>query len=36
MGSTARVKLENMIRNLQEERIAVVQAVAEKAWGRNA
>ena len=30
MGSTARVKLENMIRNLQEQRIVVIQAVAEK------
>lgn len=31
MGSTARVKLENVIRNLQEQRIVVIQAVAAKA-----
>ena len=31
MGVTARTKLENMVRNLREERIVVVQGVAEKA-----
>lgn len=31
MGSTARTKFENMIRNLAERRIVVIQAVAEKA-----
>jgi hypothetical protein len=30
MGPTARLKLGNMLRNLQEGRIAVWQAVAEK------
>jgi MPBQ/MSBQ methyltransferase len=30
MGSTAKVKLENLIRNLEEERCVVIQAVAEK------
>jgi ubiquinone/menaquinone biosynthesis C-methylase UbiE len=33
MGSTARAKFENQVRNLAEQRIAVVQAIAEKTSG---